>query len=82
MSNNSKCPNEDYVEKVLDITRKYPRLSSRTERAKKALALITLNMLHTTNVSERELIKFVGLSYVHIKRLTLTLAKEREFERS
>ncbi|PUA32770.1 MAG: hypothetical protein B7O98_04790 [Zestosphaera tikiterensis] len=78
---NNVCgyPNEEYVEKVLDIMRKYPRLSSRTERAKKALALITLNMLHITKVNEVELTKLAGLSYVHVKRLTSILTKEKEF---
>ncbi|OYT52079.1 MAG: hypothetical protein B6U73_00625 [Desulfurococcales archaeon ex4484_204] len=78
---NEELLNDSNVKTVLKIMSKYPRLSSRTERAKLALALLTLALLNSSYWSLNAISSNTGLSKVHVRRLLNLLRSERDFVR-
>ncbi|MCD6428213.1 MAG: TFIIB-type zinc ribbon-containing protein [Desulfurococcales archaeon] len=71
--------NDCAVRVAMDILRKYPKLSARTDRAKIAIALLAISLVKGTRLNMASLTKKVGLSKVHIKRLEKLVLKERAF---
>jgi len=54
---------------IIDIINKYPRLASRTDRAKYALAYMVYSLINTGKVDIYEISKKFNLSVTHAKRL-------------
>lgn len=75
----NKLTSEEYVKAVLDVMRKYPRLTSRTDRAKVALVKIALSMVSENEVNIKKLSHELRISEVHVRRLHRILASESEF---
>lgn len=71
--------NDAKVNKVLRIMKKYPRLFSRTDRAKVALALIAISLLTKEYLQITKISKSTGLSRMHIRRLLKIVFKEEDF---
>ncbi len=67
------------VKLVLEVMLRFPRLSSRTDRAKVALALMALMLLAGRKVNAREVAEKSGISAMHARRLVKTLKESREF---
>ncbi len=67
--------------KVLRIIRKYPRLNSRTERAKYALGLIAIHAVTKNSLSVEEISRATGLSGMHVRRLIKVALKSDAFLR-
>ncbi len=67
------------VRLVLEIMLRFPRLSSRTDRAKVALALMALMLLAGRKIDAREVAEKSGISTMHARRLAKTLEENREF---
>ncbi len=67
------------VKLVLEIMLRFPRLSSRTDRAKVALALMALMLLAGRRINAREVAEKSGISAMHARRLAKTLEENREF---
>ncbi|HDN75534.1 MAG TPA: TFIIB-type zinc ribbon-containing protein [Acidilobales archaeon] len=74
---------DSLIKKVFNVMRKYPRLNSRTDRAKLAIALIALNIVKESNRRLNDVMEVLQrdtkLSRVHIKRLISLILKERNF---
>jgi uncharacterized Zn finger protein (UPF0148 family) len=70
---------DTHVSKVLKIINKYPRLNSRTDRAKIALALIAIGMATKSRLEIRSLSRATSLSEMHIRRLRKTLSTQKGF---
>ncbi len=71
---------DNRVVKIMRIMDKYPRLKSRTDRAKLAIALIALHLITKANrLSYTSIQNDTGLSRVHIRRLINEVKKERNF---
>jgi len=67
------------VSQVLKLINKYPRLNSRTERAKIALALIAISFIKERQVSVSEVSRVTGLSRMHVRRLIKELRTNKAF---
>jgi len=67
------------VKLVLEIMLHFPRLSSRTDRAKVALALMALMLLTGRRINTREVAEKSGISAMHARRLAKALQENREF---
>jgi len=67
------------VKLVLEIMLRFPRLSSRTDRAKVALALIALMLLAGQRIDAREVAEKSGISIMHARRLAKTLKENKDF---
>ncbi len=67
------------VKLVLEVMLRFPRLSSRTDRAKVALALMALMLLAGRRINAREVAEKSGISTMHARRLAKTLEENREF---
>ena len=71
---------DNRVVKIMKIMDKYPRLKSRTDRAKLAIALIALHLITRANrLSYTSIQNDTGLSRVHIRRLIKEVKKEKNF---
>lgn len=75
--------NDERVKIVMNIVNKYPRLASRTERAKYALAKIALamvmNKLNYLNI--RRMKDELNISEVHLRRLLKIINENHDFLR-
>ncbi len=67
------------VRLVLEVMLRFPRLSSRTDRAKVALALMALMLLAGRRINTREVAEKSGISAMHARRLAKALEENREF---
>ena len=70
------------VRKVINLMKKYPRLNSRTDRAKIAIALIAIRMANKEAINSailKGIIHDTSLSKAHIRRLIKLVRQEREF---
>jgi len=76
---NTELLNDYAVRVAMDVLRKYPKLSARTDRAKIAIALLAISLVKGTKLNMALLTKKVGLSKVHIKRLEKLVLKEKAF---
>ncbi len=64
------------IERILKtIVHKDPLLSSRTERAKIAIAMIILHLIKKGTVSHKEIAKLTNTSVTHVKRLELLVQR-------
>lgn len=70
---------DDRLKIVIDVINKYPRLASRTESAKVALARIALALTSGDRINPKELSSELGLSEVHIRRLYRAVIECPEF---
>ncbi len=70
---------DTHVSEVLKIINKYPRLNSRTDRAKVALALIAIGIATKSRLEIRSLSRATSLSEMHIRRLRKTLSMQKAF---
>lgn len=75
----SRLTAEEPVKIVLDVIRKYPRLASRTDRAKVALAKIALSIVSESDIDIKKLSHELGISEVHIRRLHRVITDEFGF---
>lgn len=64
---------------VLDIMKNYPKLTSRTERAKLALAKLALSIVREKGPDIKRVSKELGISEVHARRLYRALINEPKF---
>ena len=76
---NIKYSSDLSVRIAMDVLRKYPKLSSRTDRAKIAIALLAIALVKGAKLNTALITREVGLSKVHIKRLEKLVLKERAF---
>ncbi len=67
------------VRLILEVMLRFPRLSSRTDRAKVALALMALMLLTGRRINAKEVAEKSGISTMHARRLAKTLEENREF---
>ncbi len=82
-----KKPNVDFdkltsdkpMKLVLDTLMKYPKLASRTDRAKVALAKIALSTLSESSLDIKKLSNELNLSEAHIRRLYKIVVSEFKF---
>jgi len=74
-----KFASDEYVRLVLDLMVKYPRLASRTDRAKVALAKIALSSLLDEELDVKKLSRELNISEVHIRRLYKAVVSEFGF---
>ncbi len=70
---------ESSVRMVMNIMGKYPRLNSRTDRARVALALISLKLVRGERNYVKSVAQLTGLTEVHVRRLTYLLKNNRDF---
>ena len=72
---------DEVINKIINIMNKYPRLKSRTDRAKLALALIAVRIASGENINNvvTTIRKDTALSLTHIKRLMKLVVLERRF---
>jgi len=75
----SKFMDREPIKLVLDLMKNYPKLTSRTDRAKVALAKIALDIVMDKGLDVKKLSSELGISEVHIRRLYKTLIRECEF---
>jgi len=64
---------------VLKLIGKFPRLNSRTDRAKIALAMLTISLVKGGNISVSEISRVTGLSRMHVRRLVRELSSQKAF---
>ncbi len=76
---NTQLTYDSRVKKVLRIMKKYPRLFSRTDRAKIALALIAISLLTKEYLQIAKISRSTGLSRMHVRRLLKMVFKEEKF---
>ncbi|MCD6323996.1 MAG: TFIIB-type zinc ribbon-containing protein [Desulfurococcales archaeon] len=69
------------LDKVLEVIRRFPRLNSRTERARYALGLIALQVVTRGTLSVDEVSKATGLSHMHVRRLAKIVLGSEAFLR-
>lgn len=62
-------PVDDVVKEIVKVMYKYPKLCSRTDRAKYALAKVAYTVATGGNIDVAKLSKELGLSRTHVKRL-------------
>ncbi|MEM1698622.1 MAG: TFIIB-type zinc ribbon-containing protein [Sulfolobales archaeon] len=72
-------PKNETIEKIVTIIAKYPRLCSRTDRAKYALATIAYALATEGSVDSSKLSKQLGLSKTHIRRLLRVVRNSQRF---
>ncbi len=74
---------DELINKVINVINKYPRLKSRTDRAKLALALIALGIAKGDNVHNvvSKVREDAKLSTTHVKRLIRLVMRESSFLR-
>lgn len=70
---------DERLKVIMDIINRYPRLASRTERAKIALAKIALSIMLDKKMDPGELGNELGLSKVHVRRLYKAIIECPEF---
>ncbi len=71
--------NDSAIRIAMDVLKKYPKLSARTDRAKIAIAVLAISLVKGTKLNTSLLTKKVGLSKVHVKRLEKLVLKEKAF---
>ncbi|MCD6278370.1 MAG: hypothetical protein J7J11_01675 [Desulfurococcales archaeon] len=76
---NMKYSSDTTVQVAMDILKKYPKLTSRTDRAKLVIALLALALIKGVKLDTSLISKEVGLSKVHIKRLEKLIRREKAF---
>lgn len=67
------------LDKIVAIMAKYPKLCSRTDRAKYAIAAIAYTLIINGGVDSSELSKKLGLSKTHIRRLLRIVRSSQSF---
>lgn len=72
-------PKNDVLDRVVKLTSKYPKLCSRTDRAKYAIAVIAYTLVTAGSVDILKLSKDLGLSKTHIRRLLKVVKNSRDF---
>ncbi|MEM1982334.1 MAG: TFIIB-type zinc ribbon-containing protein [Sulfolobales archaeon] len=77
--NLNKLISDESVKMVLDVMKKYPKLASRTDRAKIALAKIALSMVSENELDIKKLSHELRISEVHMRRLYRVVVSEFEF---
>lgn len=70
---------DEPIRLVLDVMMKYPRLASRTDRAKVALAKIALSSLSEEGLDVKKLSRELNISEVHVRRLHKIVISEFGF---
>lgn len=75
----SRLTSDRSMKLVLDMLMKYPRLASRTDRAKVALAKIALSTVSEGKLDIKKLSRELNLSEVHIRRLYKVVISEFKF---
>ncbi len=61
---------------IINIINKYPRLASRTDRAKYALAYMIYSLINTGRIDFKEVTRKFNLSFAHARRLYSQLSSE------
>ena len=64
---------------VLELISKFPRLKSRTDRAKVALAMLTISLVKGGSINVSEVSRVTGLSRMHVRRLVKELSSQKAF---
>ena len=67
------------VSAILKLISKYPRLNSRTERAKIALAMLAISLVKGVGINFSEISRATGLSRIHVRRLVKELISCKAF---
>ena len=62
-------PADEVIKKIVKVMHKYPKLCSRTDRAKYALAEVAYTVVTGGSIDVAKLSKELGLSRTHVKRL-------------
>ncbi len=75
----SNAVRNEYVRLALSAMAAFPRLYSRTDRAKIALAMLALALASGRVVNVREIAEDSGLSPTHVRRLKKLLSKETDY---
>ncbi len=72
----SKAVGDKCVRLALNVMASFPRLRSRTDRAKVALAMLALALAMGRKVNVKEVAEGSGLSTMHVRRLKKLLSEE------
>lgn len=72
-------PRSPTLDAIVTLMAKYPRLCSRTDRAKYAIAMIAHALIAENGVDVSKLSRELGLSKTHVKRLVKVVVRSREF---
>jgi len=75
----SSIKEDTRVKEIMKVMSKYPRLNSRTDRGRVALALITLYLLKNYNIRISKVAQLTGLSRMQVRRLIKALGANRKF---
>ncbi|MCS7099417.1 MAG: TFIIB-type zinc ribbon-containing protein [Sulfolobales archaeon] len=74
-----RVPEDEYLKRIVSIMIKYPKLCSRTDRAKYAIAAIAYTLTTNGSISVSKLSKELGLSKTHIARLLRVVLESQSF---
>ncbi len=72
-------PRSKALEAIVAVMMKYPRLCSRTDRAKYAIAAIAYALVAEGSADVSKLSRDLGLSKTHVRRLLRVVRSSREF---
>lgn len=75
----TSIPKNETLDKIVAIMSKYPKLCSRTDRAKYAIAMIAYTLVMEGGVNPSKLSKQLGLSKTHIRRLLRVVDSSQKF---
>ncbi len=74
-----ELPKNEVVEFIVSLMSKYPKLCSRTDRAKYAIATIAYTLVTEGEVDTSKLSKELGISKTHIRRLMRVVNNSQRF---
>lgn len=75
----ARTPRDETLSRIVSIMNKYPKLCSRTDRAKYAIATIAYMLATNSSINMSNLSKELGLSKTHIARLFRVVRESQSF---
>lgn len=72
-------PKNEVLDVIISLMSKYPKLCSRTDRAKYAIATIAYTLVTKREVDTSKLSKELGISKTHIRRLMKVINNSQKF---
>jgi len=72
-------PRDEIIKEIVKVMSKYPKLCSRTDRAKYALAEVAYAIATGSSIDTAKLSKELGLSRTHVKRLVRVIHSSTRF---
>jgi hypothetical protein len=75
----AELPKNEVLEAIVSLMSKYPKLCSRTDRAKYAIATIAYTLVTEGGIDPSKLSKELGISKTHVRRLMRVVSESRRF---